>query len=649
MRRRYERENGARRRESSALAFPEVAFRVTVDGKERLAWPAAASVRERAGALWGAHHAEQRLEVLGEREGMRVHALLGLPEHARATREGQTFLVNRRWIQSPLIAQALRQAYGNLLPAGRYPAAAVWLTIPAERLDVNVHPTKREVRFASEDAVFSLVASACAQVLAPIHPPFTVVQGGSAEPSWAERVSESPPDQTYLGFEAAPTAPAQPTPAGRAREAEGAGAAEGPTLWQLHATYILAPVRDGLVIVDQHAAHERILYEEARARLEGQRGSSQQLLFPALVELSRDQFDLLLELGPSLQQLGWDLAPLGPPAVIIRGLPAGFRADRPGALLQDILDGVAEHSGRTVDDDFTEKLARSYACHAAVRAGETLTQEEMRTLLDRLFDDDAAAPGCNRLGREEHTPQDEAEHAGHSRTPDHPEAAAQVGEGVPELEQIASHSNRHSGLCALRHRDRENHIDQLCSFHADFHRRVLVFCHGCTLLKGLVHAIHGVGHQIVNPSAQANDAEPPGGIGQHLRTAGRYQNTLDGRARIGIEHAPFNIAGQRGYGFIRPAANGVHDLSRSIDEQHAIANGGISVGIFVDAERSTTHVTIFDDGFIWDGKFGSVGVRVHNGHLIIHWVQSQPGDFIGQGQTYTTTDPAAFTLTGITL
>jgi len=372
--------------EACGLAFPEVAFRVTVDGRERLDWPPAGSVRERAGALWGPRHAEQRLEVQGERDGVRLHALLGLPEHARATRDGQTFLVNRRWIQSPVLGQALRQAYGNLLPTGRFPAAALWITLPAERLDVNVHPTKREVRFASEETVFGLIAGACAQALAPLHPPFTVVQGGSVEPHWAGKVSEGPPDQTYLGLDDPATTPAAPA-AGAGRPAAGtvAAADEGPALWQLHNTYILAPVRDGLVIVDQHAAHERVLYEEARARLEGQRGASQQLLFPALVELSRDHFDLLLELGPSLQQLGWDLAPLGPPTVIIRGLPAGSHEDRPGALLQDVLDGVAEDTGRTAHDDLTEKLARSYACHAAVRAGDPLSQDEMRVLLDRLF------------------------------------------------------------------------------------------------------------------------------------------------------------------------------------------------------------------------------------------------------------------------
>jgi DNA mismatch repair protein MutL len=377
--------------EALALAFPEVAVRVTVDGRERLSLPGATTARERAASLWGAAHAEQRIEVEGERDGLSLYGLLGLPEHARATRDGQTFLVNRRWIQSPALAQAVRQAYGNLIPDGRFPSVVLWITVPAERLDVNVHPTKREVRFAAEDSLFGLVAGSCAQKLAPLHPPFTVVPGGSPEPPWAGRVSERPPDQTYLGFD-------EGRPASASGEAVSAGGtasvapaaaveagAEGPLLWQLHHTYIFAPVRDGLVIVDQHAAHERVLYEEARARLEGQRGASQQLLFPALVDLPRDRFDLVLEVGPLLEQLGWDLAPLGPPTVVIRGVPAGFSDHRPAALLQDMLDGVAEDSGRTAHEDVTEKVARSYACHAAVRAGDPLTQDEMRILLDRLF------------------------------------------------------------------------------------------------------------------------------------------------------------------------------------------------------------------------------------------------------------------------
>jgi len=378
--------------EAYALAFPQVGFRLVVDGKERLQWPAApgaglAARRDRAAALWGARHASQLLEVESEREGVRVEALLGLPEHARATREGQIYIVNGRWIQSPMLGAALRQAYGNLLPPGRFPAATLWLTVPAARLDVNVHPTKREVRFADEERVFALVASACGRPLAEISPPFTVVAGGTLEsvryPAWADRVGEAPPEQTYLGLGGA----AAPAGTGTAAPVSAAapGASPEPELWQLHRTYVLAPVRGGLVIIDQHAAHERILSEEALGRLQGEPGTSQQLLFPTLVDLTNDQFELLLELGPNLRQLGWDLSLLGPPTVVIQGVPSGLRHERPGQLLQDVLDGMSENTGRAPDEDLVHRLAASWACHAATRAGDPLTQEEMRSLVDRLF------------------------------------------------------------------------------------------------------------------------------------------------------------------------------------------------------------------------------------------------------------------------
>ncbi|MCE9626302.1 MAG: DNA mismatch repair endonuclease MutL, partial [Candidatus Eisenbacteria bacterium] len=157
---------GVRMIESYALARPDVGWRLVVDQRERFDWRAANSTRERAAQVWGARHADQLLEAHAERDGYAVHALLGLPEHARATREGQVLLVNGRWVTSPALSQALRHAYGNLLPHGRFPAAVVWLDVPPDRLDVNVHPTKREVRFADDDTVFSLVAAAAAQPLA---------------------------------------------------------------------------------------------------------------------------------------------------------------------------------------------------------------------------------------------------------------------------------------------------------------------------------------------------------------------------------------------------------------------------------------------------------------------------------------------------
>lgn len=394
---------GVRMIESYALARPDVGWRLVVDQRERFDWRAASSTRERAAQVWGARHAEQLLEAQAERDGYAVHALLGLPEHARATREGQVLLVNGRWVTSPALSQALRHAYGNLLPHGRFPAAVLWLDVPPDRLDVNVHPTKREVRFADDDTVFSLVAAACAQPLAGIHPPFSVAgTGGDALPAWADRVRERPADRPtgqmplLLPVEGgSPGATGEvmlPSGGSATPPAESAEAAPSPSpatlaepeMWQLHRTYILAPVRDGLVIVDQHAAHERILYEDAIARLKSGQGVSQGLLFPALVDVSRAQFDLLLEVGPLLQQLGWDLSPLTPPTVVIKGVPGGLRVDRPGQLLQDVLDGISE-GGPTAQDDMMERVANSHACHSAIRAGDVLSREEMASLVDHLF------------------------------------------------------------------------------------------------------------------------------------------------------------------------------------------------------------------------------------------------------------------------
>jgi DNA mismatch repair protein MutL len=385
--------------ESYALAFPEVAFRVVVDDRERLAWPAARDRRDRARAIWGPRHADQMIAAEGEREGLRLDALLGLPEHARSTREGLVVIVNRRWIQSPMVGQALRQAYGNLLPGGRFPSAVLWLTVRADRLDVNVHPTKREVRFADDREVFSLVAVACARVLAELHPPFSVVPGGPGAGRYIDHVRERIADAGTRGTEGsvalAPELPGllevrrpaaiEATPPAAAAPAASPSIGVEPELWQLHRTYILAPVRGALVIIDQHAAHERVLYEALRARLEGARGTSQQLLFPVLVDLPHSQYEQLLELGPWLQQLGWNISLLGPPTAVIQGMPAEVKDEDPGAFLIDLLEGIADETARSPADEVAEHLARVHACHSAVKAGDPLTHAEMSALVDRLF------------------------------------------------------------------------------------------------------------------------------------------------------------------------------------------------------------------------------------------------------------------------
>ena len=404
-----------------ALAYPGTAFRYTVDGKPRLTLPQAASRRDRLVALYGGHFVERLIEVREERPGFAFEAWLGVPELARVTREGQTLLVNGRWIQSPLLSQAVRHGYGNLIPPGRHPAAILALEVDPATVDVNIHPTKREVRFSREDAVFGFLAQSVARPLAKLAPrylpstrnepgPPTLAEltGGEKrqEPLFPRAVPGGRPPgavsvitggATQAGGTGAtgpvgdlrlvppPGDEAEPATPGEART-EATASSRLPDLWQLHATYILAPISGGLLIVDQHAAHERILYEEAVARFRTRQATSQGLLFSLPVDLSRDEFDLLLEVQPALQAIGFELEALSPPTVLVRGVPAGIAARDPATLLRDLLDGLGENHGRSLaKDEPWDRVAKSFACHAAVRAGEALSREEMNHLIDRLF------------------------------------------------------------------------------------------------------------------------------------------------------------------------------------------------------------------------------------------------------------------------
>jgi DNA mismatch repair protein MutL len=401
-----------------ALAYPETAFRFTVDGKPRLALPHAASRHERLVGLHGAAFAERMIEVKEERPGFTFEAWLGVPELARVTRDGQTLLVNRRWVQNPTLSAALRHGYGNLIPPGRHPTALMALDVDPATLDVNVHPTKREVRFSREDAVFAFVAQTVARPLARLAPRY--VPAGRdlpRPPALGELTRETERQEnlfstarraltgggTLLGGTGAtdaggglrlvgPADAATPTEGEAGAPDEAAAAASEPAssrlpdLWQLHQTYILAPIAGGLLIVDQHAAHERILYEDALERFKTSSTVSQGMLFAIPVELTRDEFDLLLEVEPALTKLGFDLSTLSPPTVLVRAVPAGIMSRDPAGLLRDVLDGLGEQHGRsTAKDEPWDRVAKSFACHAAVRAGDSLSREEMNHLIDQLF------------------------------------------------------------------------------------------------------------------------------------------------------------------------------------------------------------------------------------------------------------------------
>ncbi|HVP38246.1 MAG TPA: DNA mismatch repair endonuclease MutL, partial [Candidatus Saccharimonadales bacterium] len=417
-----------------ALARPEVAFTLEVDGREQLRWPRADSLAERVAAVFGVEPADGFVPLAGGTPPLTVRGYLGRPERHRSTREEQFFFVNGRWVQNGFLAQALRQGYRSLLPPDRHPAAVVLLDLPGEEVDVNFHPAKREVRFAHESWVWNEVRRAVEQSLAALGRPWAEAAaggpdldrlqpgfgaadaggpapgasppgshpgapgaygaharegapppGGAGPRAWAElyRTSELPLPEAAVGEGIPGEALAEALRGPAATEAPGRAIIG---LWQLHRTYILAPIKQGLLVVDQHAAHERILYEDALRRLRGRAEAGQTLLFPLLLELDAAELDTLLDLTPHLEKLGFSFELLSGRSLSVRAIPAGVPRWQDGEALRRLLrEGRSFAHDPAGTEGVAEKLARSFACHSAVKAGDPLTPEEMQALIDGLF------------------------------------------------------------------------------------------------------------------------------------------------------------------------------------------------------------------------------------------------------------------------
>jgi DNA mismatch repair protein MutL len=386
-----------------ALSYPRVHWKFSVEGREDTDLPEARDLLERWEVLYGRGSEDGSAEFDHEAGGVHVSGVLGAPEQARASRDYQTFAVNGRVVASATLAAALRQGYGNLLPGDRYPLALVLIEIDPAQVDSNVHPTKREVRFRDEARVFQVLRRAVESSMRRYVPTgITFGDAGSVgEPEGGGAYHTRPEDSAtvlatqaaketgtetvgalLLALEAAPAGAAETKEREQGDLEESLGEPEIP-IWQLHDRYLLAPIRGGLVIVDQHAAHERILYEEARAHLYGGTGASQVLLFPRIVDVTPAELDALFMMEPHLRRLGYEASLFGERQVAIRGVPASIPEDAAVDSLKAVLASV-DTLGEGGDPP-EEHIAKSFACHAAVRSGQALSPIERRALFDRLF------------------------------------------------------------------------------------------------------------------------------------------------------------------------------------------------------------------------------------------------------------------------
>ena len=391
-----------------AMAHPGVRFALasgeTAGFDHAACTPGPEGLLARLGQVLGRDFVPNALPVDAAREGHLLTGFAGLPTWHRGDAGALYLFVNGRSVQDRLLLGAVRAAYSDFLPSGRSPVVALFVGCEPAHVDVNVHPAKAEVRFRDPGLVRGLVVGALKQTLAAaMHKaspslsaavasfarrPAASGYGGAPAADWSPRTSPSAPsgfaekDQSTFDHDVGlPTARVDATPA----EMEDVGAPLGAARAQLHGTYIIAQTRGGLVIVDQHAAHERLVYERLKTDRAGRGVARQALLIPAVVDMDARAVERLVEVASELETLGLVLESFGPGAVLVRETPAPLGPVDPGRLLQDLAAALAEDAASTLplDRRLDHHLA-TFACHHSVRAGRRLTPEEMNALLREM-------------------------------------------------------------------------------------------------------------------------------------------------------------------------------------------------------------------------------------------------------------------------
>jgi len=435
-----------------ALANPGVGFTLTSNGRESIAATPVASLRERAYQLLGPATVDRLVELDGDSSGVRVLGFASNPQEQRTSRDAQYLFVNGRFVRDKSLGRAIADGYRSMMPSGTYPAVVLFVELAPERIDVNVHPAKTEIRFRDEHAVRTAVASAIRSALdaarvpvtpfpapigiaaarddvsepveAPVHVPAPIVAAVSAPaaaPPWL-----SPPParaaQPSLDLDFRPPVPVVPVvpvvalePATERIESSPglavAGADDAPIgsmhrglplvrednhregalrgqlrpLGQIRDSFIVATDEEGLLLVDQHVAHERILFERFRSSTTANPPARQALLLPETIDLTPAQGAAYERIGPELDAAGFDVLELSGRTIAVAAVPAELPPGDARALLLEILDAAGAGQGRASLDAVRETIAASLACRAAIKINMPLSDEKLRWLLDGLL------------------------------------------------------------------------------------------------------------------------------------------------------------------------------------------------------------------------------------------------------------------------
>ncbi len=396
-----------------ALSRPDIAF--SLQHNQRMVWQLPAqTLQQRIRALLGDAFAQGAIAVDRHAASLRLHGMASLPAYSRAARDAQYFFLNGRFVRDKVIAHGIRQAYQDILHGQRHPAFVLFLDLPPEQVDVNVHPAKSEVRFRESQAVHQFVFHALQEALsAPIagsqttrpeqsaRTPFTppeqhrILLGASERQATYRLWEESSLIRDGVGASASASDPSEASGLRMPNDAS-AGLLHAPlsfseseyplgfALAQLSGIYILAQNAEGLVVVDMHAAHERIVYEQLKSALDAQQIPTQQLLIPASFAADALEVATADEQRDALAQLGFELAPLSPTTLAVRAMPALLKQSHAEAAARATLRELRDYGASRALTERRNELLATLACHAAVRAHQTLTIPEMNAILREM-------------------------------------------------------------------------------------------------------------------------------------------------------------------------------------------------------------------------------------------------------------------------
>jgi DNA mismatch repair protein MutL len=379
--------------ERAAAAHPAVEFTVSHQGRTVLALPAEPA-RQRALRLMPEEFATAQREIDAQAAGLRVHGWVGAPTASRPRADAQYFFVNGRYVRDKVLTHAVRAAYADVLHGSSQPMYCMHLDIDPRRVDVNVHPTKIEVRFRDSSSIHQFVLHSVARAIAPSAQPAVTAVGDTLRPREWQAQQTLGVAQTVADYLALVAQPRTAATADAARVAADGELPLGVALAQLAGIYVLAHNANGLVIVDMHAAHERIVYEKLKRQLDTREIPQQRLLIPQVFSVAPVDVATVAEEPELLAKLGLDLSIASPTQLALRAVPA-LLAEADGAqLARDVLRDLREFGGSRVLTEHRNELLATLACHAAVRANRRLTLDEMNALL-REMEATERADQCN--------------------------------------------------------------------------------------------------------------------------------------------------------------------------------------------------------------------------------------------------------------